>query len=84
MAKLAELRARMATLGRHLAEARSHVGANPTDNADIAEMADRHAALDARLAKATDADTHVEGEVEALLDSFGRWAAAQDRKFGRP
>jgi uncharacterized membrane protein len=84
MASLDALRTQMGTLAQHLAEARSRAAAVSSGDADIREIAARHAALSARLATATDADTQVKGEVEALLSAFGRWAADQDRRFDRP
>ncbi len=84
MANLDALRAQMDTLGRHLAEAQSHAATDSAGNADIREIAVRHAALSARLATATDADAQAKGEIEALLNAFARWAAAQDRRFDRP
>lgn len=83
MANLDELRARMDRLGRHLAEAQGRATANRPGNANIRDLAERHAALSARLAGANDADAQMEGEVDALLDSFGRWAEVQDKEFGQ-
>jgi hypothetical protein len=83
MANLDELRARMDRLGRHLAEAQGRATTDRPGNADIRDIADRHAALSTHLAKTTDADAQVQGEVEALLNAFGHWAEAQDKEFGQ-